>query len=140
MSIATVQRQASAAEMAAEIDRRGAVIESLEAEVESLRRANRHLGDQAAANRSKIAYLTSAEQRERNAWHQRDKALKRAEEAEGKAERAYGAGFRDAMAMAASVVRNWSLPTIQTPSMWLIDKAGIEADILAIELPARNGE
>ena len=53
---------------------------------------------------------------------------------------AYAAGFRDALSLAASVVRNWSLPTLQTPSMWLIDKAGIEADILAIPLPARNGE
>lgn len=30
---------------------------------------------------------------------------------------------------AARVVLNWSLPTIQTPSMWLIDKHGIAAAI-----------
>ncbi len=29
----------------------------------------------------------------------------------------------------ALVVERWSLPTIQTPSMWLIDKAGISAAI-----------
>ena len=130
MSVATVQRQASVAEMAAEIDRRGAVIEKLEAEVEGLRRANRHLGDQAAANRSKIAYLTNAEQRERNAWRERDREMKRANEAERQAENAYAAGFRDALSLAASVVRNWS------PA----DAVGIESDILAIPLPARNGE
>ena len=39
-----------------------------------------------------------------------------------------------ALEAAASVVRNWSLPTIQTPSMWLIDKAGIEAEILALSV------
>lgn len=31
----------------------------------------------------------------------------------------------------ALVVERWSLPTIQTPSMWLIDKAGIAAAIRA---------
>jgi hypothetical protein len=30
---------------------------------------------------------------------------------------------------AAQIVERWSLPTIQTPSMWLIDKAGIAAAI-----------
>ena len=32
---------------------------------------------------------------------------------------------------AALIVERWSLPTIQTPSMWLIDKAGIAAAIRA---------
>ena len=41
-------------------------------------------------------------------------------------------GFAAAKSAAASVVNCWSLPTIQTPSMWLIDKAGISADILAL--------
>jgi hypothetical protein len=30
---------------------------------------------------------------------------------------------------ASQIVERWSLPTIQTPSMWLIDKAGIAAAI-----------
>ncbi len=33
---------------------------------------------------------------------------------------------------AARVVLNWSLPTMQTPSMWLIDKQGIAAAIRAM--------
>jgi hypothetical protein len=33
---------------------------------------------------------------------------------------------------AAREVEIWSLPTIQTPSMWLIDKAGIAAAIRAL--------
>jgi hypothetical protein len=39
---------------------------------------------------------------------------------------------RAVLEAAASVVRCWSLPTIQAPSMWLIDKAGIEAAILEL--------
>ncbi|CAH1665726.1 MULTISPECIES: hypothetical protein [unclassified Chelatococcus] len=131
MSIATVQRQASAAEMAAEIDRRGAVIDSLEAEIERLRDLFRMDGEQHAAH---IKDLTERHEARITKYAEAVQAHRDA------TERAYGAGFRDAKAMAASVVRQWSLPTIQTPSMWLIDKAGIEADILAIELPARNGE
>lgn len=39
------------------------------------------------------------------------------------------ARLRDALDEAARVVEQWSLPTIQAPSMWLIDKAGIAAEI-----------
>ncbi len=37
-----------------------------------------------------------------------------------------------ALEEAALVVERWSLPTIQAPSMWLIDKAGIAAAIRAL--------
>lgn len=40
--------------------------------------------------------------------------------------------YRRGLEDAARVIRNWSMPAVQTPSMWLIDKAGIEADILAL--------
>jgi hypothetical protein len=42
----------------------------------------------------------------------------------------------------ARIVEHWALPTIQTPSMWLVDKAGIAADIraLALSRPANNSE
>jgi len=36
---------------------------------------------------------------------------------------------REALEKAARIVENWSLPTIQAPSMWLVDKAGIAAEI-----------
>lgn len=36
---------------------------------------------------------------------------------------------RDERERAALIVERWSLPTIQTPSMWLIDKAGITSAI-----------
>ncbi|WP_448043784.1 hypothetical protein [Bradyrhizobium liaoningense] len=39
---------------------------------------------------------------------------------------------RNAIEEAALVVERWSLPTIHTPSMWLIDKAGIAAEIRAL--------
>lgn len=42
------------------------------------------------------------------------------------------AGWDDAIEAAKLVVERWSLPTIQTPSMWLIDKAGIVAEIEAL--------
>lgn len=129
MTIATFSRQASVSEMAAEIDRRGAVIESLEAEVERLRDLSRTDGEQHAAH---VRRLTRQHETRITRYAEAIEALRKS------AERAYGAGFRDAKAMAASVVRKWSLPTIQTPSMWLIDKAGIEADILAIDVPERK--
>jgi hypothetical protein len=40
----------------------------------------------------------------------------------------------------ARIVERWSLPTIQTPSMWLVDKAGIAAAIRARATPAGQGE
>lgn len=39
---------------------------------------------------------------------------------------------KKALEEAARVVRNWSLPTVQAPSMWLIDKEGIAAAIRAL--------
>lgn len=39
----------------------------------------------------------------------------------------------EALEEAARVVENWSLPTIQTASMWLVDKHGIAADIRALK-------
>lgn len=53
----------------------------------------------------------------RNAWNRR--ALSARDERAEERERA------------ALIVERWSLPTIQTPSMWLIDKAGIAAAIRA---------
>src|SRR5579859_1934477 len=41
---------------------------------------------------------------------------------------------------AAQIVERWSLPTIQAPSMWLIDRAGIASDIRALPLPAPASE
>jgi hypothetical protein len=43
----------------------------------------------------------------------------------------YVRGLEDA----ALIVERWSLPTIQTPSMWLVDKAGIAFDIRALASP-----
>lgn len=42
----------------------------------------------------------------------------------------------DTIETCARVVERWSLPTIQTTSMWLIDQAGIAADIRALALPS----
>lgn len=117
--------------MAAEIDRRGAVIESLEAEIERLRDLFRMDGEQHAAH---IKGLTKRHEARIAKYAETIEALRKS------ADRVYGAGFRDAKAMAASVVRNWSFPAVPTAYMWPIDRAGIEADILAIPLPARNGE
>lgn len=39
---------------------------------------------------------------------------------------------------AALIVERWSLPTIQTPSMWLVDKAGIASDIRALSMPLED--
>ena len=39
---------------------------------------------------------------------------------------------KQALDDAARTVLNWPLPTIQAPSMWLIDKHGIAADIRAL--------
>jgi hypothetical protein len=39
---------------------------------------------------------------------------------------------------AARIVEHWSLPTIQTPSMWLVDKAGIASDIRALALSSHH--
>ena len=41
---------------------------------------------------------------------------------------------------AAQIVEQYSLPTIQAPSMWLIDKAAIAADIRALTLPAKSSD
>jgi hypothetical protein len=42
----------------------------------------------------------------------------------------------------ARIVERWSLPTIQAPSMWLVDQAGIAAEIRALkpapQEPQRN--
>ena len=46
---------------------------------------------------------------------------------------AYSAGYAAAREQAAGEVERWSLPTIQTPSMWLVDKAGIAAAIRSME-------
>lgn len=43
-----------------------------------------------------------------------------------------------ALERAAQVVEQWSLPTIQTPSMWLIDKAGIAAEIRSLIPPGHS--
>lgn len=48
-------------------------------------------------------------------------------------EHAKSVGWNEAVQEAAKVVERWSLPTIQTPSMWLIDKAGIAAEIRALD-------
>jgi hypothetical protein len=45
----------------------------------------------------------------------------------------YAAGYEAAREQAAGEVERWSLPTIQTPSMWLVDKAGIAAAIRNME-------
>lgn len=131
MSVATYIHRARDREMSKEIDRRGAVIETLEAEIERLRDLFRKDGEQHAAYTSR---LTARHETRITKYAEAVEALRKT------ADRAYGAGFRDAKAMAASVVRRWALPTIQTPSMWLIDQAGIEASIMTIELPARSGE
>ena len=39
---------------------------------------------------------------------------------------------KQALDDAARTVLNWPLPTIQAPSMWLIDKHGIAADIRSL--------
>lgn len=41
--------------------------------------------------------------------------------------------WNEAIEEAALIVERWSLPTIQTPSIWLVDKAGIAAEIRAMK-------
>lgn len=48
-------------------------------------------------------------------------------------EHAKSVGWNEAIQEAARVVERWSLPTIQAPSMWLIDKAGIAAEIRTLD-------
>jgi hypothetical protein len=48
-------------------------------------------------------------------------------------EHAKSVGWNEAIQEAAMVVERWSLPTIQAPSMWLIDKAGIASEIRALD-------
>lgn len=48
-------------------------------------------------------------------------------------EHAKSVGWNEAIEAAARVVERWSLPTIQTPSMWLVDKAGIAAEIRELD-------
>lgn len=47
---------------------------------------------------------------------------------------------QEAWEEAAKVVEHYSLPTIQTPSMWLVDKASIAHEIRALSKPEDRHE
>lgn len=51
---------------------------------------------------------------------------------------AYISGQQDMQRRAVEVVKRWSLPTIQTPSMWLVNKTGIASAIAALSVGGRD--
>jgi len=48
-------------------------------------------------------------------------------------EHAKSVGWNEAIETCARLVERWPLPAIQTPSMWLVDKANIASDIRALD-------